>query len=231
MALTDTRALKQPFTLASTLGFVGLLNHFFRDVRKTAEIAAEAVACTREYELRYWLGFSRALHGWAIAQSNNAQWEEGIVEIRESLESHRNSGARTFGSVGAALLAETYMLGSRFEEAGAALAEGLSLADAADERFWEPELHRLRGVLFLAQDRPEIAEQHFRQAITVAQRRQQRSLELRALMDLYRLVCHRPDSGRIEEVRSELAQTFEWFTEGLGTSDLLEAKRLLEGRL
>jgi serine/threonine protein kinase/predicted ATPase len=231
IALADTRALKQPFTMGSTLGFVSLLHHFSRDVRKTAEISAEGVACTREYELRYWLGFSRALHGWAIAQLNNAQWEEGIVEIQESLESHRSSGARTFGSVGAALLAETYMLGSRFEEAEKALDGGLALAEAADERFWEAELHRLRGALFLAQDRPEAAEQQFRQAVAVAQRYRQKPLELRALTNFYRLVRRQPDSGRIEQVRSELVRSLEWFTEGFETYDLLEAKHLLEERL
>ena len=41
-------------------------------------------------------------------------------------------------AVGASLLAETYMLGSQFEAAGTVLDEGLSLAEAADERFWEP---------------------------------------------------------------------------------------------
>jgi predicted ATPase len=59
----------------------------------------------------------------------------------------------------------------------------------------------------------------------VARRRQAKSLELRAAMSLSRLwqgQCKRA------EARDLLAPIYGWFTEGLDTADLQEAKALLD---
>jgi predicted ATPase len=229
-AVADARYLKHPLTLASTLAFVSLLHYFRREVEAAGRHSADAVACTREYVLTFWLGFSSALHGWSIAQlagSSGAGWEDGIAQIRESLDAHRGAGARTFGTVGRALLAETYMLHGRFDEAAAALNDGLDLAREADEGFWEAELHRLRGEVFHAQGAKDDAEKQFERAIHVARERREKSLELRALMSLLRVVRVRAGTDRAAHVRSQLAETYGWFTEGFDTADLREAKSLL----
>jgi adenylate cyclase len=229
-AVRDARNAKHPLTLASTLGFVSMLHHFRREIGATAETAAEAVACTREYVLTYWLGFSAALHGWAAAQladSSTAAWEEGVTQIRESLEAHRSAGARTFGSLGRGLLAEAYMLRGRFDEAQSTLDDGLLLASEAKEGFWEAELHRLLGELALLRGVEHDAEDHFERAIAVARTRQERSLELRALASLSRLVRSRADAERTDHVRVRLSQAYDWFTEGFDTADLREARALL----
>jgi serine/threonine protein kinase/tetratricopeptide (TPR) repeat protein len=231
-AVADARSIKQPLTLASTLGFVSMLHYFRRDVAAARETAAEAVACTREYVLTFWLGFSSALHGWSIAHAAGAaddlpRWEDGAAEIRASIEAHRNAGARTFGPIAWALLAETYLLQSRFADAEAAVGEGLALANATDERFWEAELHRLRGELCQLQGFASEAEQHFERAIAVARKKDEKSLELRALVSLYSVVRDNP-GDRAAQVRDQLAQTYGWFTEGFDTVDLRAAKALLD---
>ena len=53
-----------------------------------------------------------------------------------------------------------------------------------------------------------------------------RSLELRAASDLARLWAERGDRARAAEL---LAPVCGWFTEGLDTADLKEAKALLDG--
>jgi predicted ATPase len=50
--------------------------------------------------------------------------------------------------------------------------------------------------------------------------------ELRAAMSFARL---RRNHGRPVEARDLLAPVYEWFTEGLDTPDLKEAKALLDG--
>jgi ATP/maltotriose-dependent transcriptional regulator MalT len=163
------------------------------------------------------------LRGWSLAQlteSSSGGWDDGVAQIRESLDAHRGAGARTFGSVARALLAEIYMLRGRFEEAAAALSEGLDLAREADEGVWVAELHRLRGELFSAQGAKGEAETQFER---------ERLLELRALSSLFRIVRGRTGSDRTTEVRSQLANTYAWFTEGFDTADLREAQSLLAG--
>ena len=90
--------------------------------------------------------------------------------------------------------------------------------------FLAPEIERLEGELQLCAGRPNEAEGHFRAAIDLARRRQERSLELRATLSLARLLA---DGGRRDEARTELAPIRAWFTEGFDTLDLRNAGALL----
>jgi predicted ATPase len=95
------------------------------------------------------------------------------------------------------------------------------------ERWWEAELYRLTGELLLRQGDPEAqAEAHFHHALNTARRQQAKSLELRAAMSLSRLW---QQQGQRNEARELLAPIYGWFTEGVDTADLQEAKALLEG--
>jgi predicted ATPase len=62
-------------------------------------------------------------------------------------------------------------------------------------------------------------------SLEIAPRQQAKSLELRAVMSLSRLL---QQQGKREEARQILAEIYGWFTEGFATKDLQEAKALLE---
>ena len=95
------------------------------------------------------------------------------------------------------------------------------------ERFYEAEVHRLRGEALLAGAAPDstLAESCFLRAIDVARHQQARSFELRGTASLARLWRHR---GRGEDARRLLAEATQWFSEGLETSDLRAARHLLQ---
>jgi predicted ATPase len=69
------------------------------------------------------------------------------------------------------------------------------------------------------------AETAMQQAIAVARRQNAKSWELRGAMSLARL---RQQEGRPQEAVALLAPILAWFTEGLDTADLKEAKTLLD---
>ena len=73
-------------------------------------------------------------------------------------------------------------------------------------------------------DRVE-AEQNYHQALAVARRQSARLFELRAATSLARF---RRDQGKRAEAHDLLAPVYNWFTEGLDTPVLKEAKALLE---
>ena len=101
------------------------------------------------------------------------------------------------------------------------------MVDTTGERLHETKLYRLKGELLLRQvvpDAPQAAA-CFQQALDVARRQQTRSWELRAAMSLSRLW---QQQGKRAEARALLAPIYGWFTEGLDTADLQEAKALLE---
>ena len=108
-----------------------------------------------------------------------------------------------------------------------ALAEAHTLVEQYEERWWEAEVHRLRGVLLLRQPGTPHAEAEawLQRALDVAHRQEAKSLELRAAMSLSRLWQQQDQQA---EARALLAPIYGWFTEGFDTADLLEAKQLLE---
>ena len=106
-----------------------------------------------------------------------------------------------------------------------ALAETHTLVEQHDERWWEAEICRLRGVLLLRQPETPEAEAWLRRALDVARRQEAKSLELRAAMSLS---CLWQQQGKQAEAHALLAPIYNWFTEGFDTADLQEAKALLE---
>jgi predicted ATPase len=90
----------------------------------------------------------------------------------------------------------------------------------------EAELYRLKGELLRMRGEPENdVEECFRQAIELSRRRMAKSWELRATMSLSRLW---ESQGKRDEARKALQEVYSWFTEGFTTSDLIEAKALLD---
>jgi predicted ATPase len=88
-------------------------------------------------------------------------------------------------------------------------------------------LYRLRGELLLqhAVAQPGEAEACFQQALAIARRQQAKSLELRAATSLARLW---QQQGQRTAAYTLLAPIYGWFTEGLDTADLEDARVLLE---
>ena len=85
----------------------------------------------------------------------------------------------------------------------------------------------MKGELLLIQSNPD--EQHaeacFQQAVEIARRQSAKYQELQAAVSLSRLW---QAQDRKEEARSLLSETYGWFTEGFDTTDLKNAKMLLE---
>ena len=113
------------------------------------------------------------------------------------------------------------------EEGLRALEEALEAQQTAEDRFYEAEVHRLKGTLLLARSAEQHAEAEtcFQQALTVARHQQAKSWELRAAVSLARLW---QQQGKQAEARAVLAPVYGWFTEGFDTADLQEGKALLE---
>jgi hypothetical protein len=103
--------------------------------------------------------------------------------------------------------------------------EALRFVAEKGERWYEPELHRLRGELVLAAsgvcDEARLA---FEAARAIAGERGTQSLELRAAIRLARLDA---EAGERLRAHALLAPVYDRF-KGFGTPDLVEAKELLD---
>jgi predicted ATPase len=147
--------------------------------------------------------------------------------MREGLAIAHAAGADIGRTALLCTLAEPYINLGRLDDALTAVSEALSAAAEQHERYYEPDIHRLKGEVLLRQDDCNIglAQRCFEQAIEMAREQSGKSLELRATTSLARLLEKR---GLRAEAHSMLAEIYGWFTEGFDTADLKEAKALLE---
>ena len=106
------------------------------------------------------------------------------------------------------------------------LDDSLAELERTEQRWFEAEIHRMRGEILLKRDPADTAaaDQSLQAAIAIAQSQKARSFELRTATSLARL---RRDQGHCTEARDLLAPVYGWFTEGFDTADLKEAAALL----
>jgi predicted ATPase len=164
------------------------------------------------------------IRGWTVVM--HQQEPQGLAQIREGLETLWATGTRLMQPYLLALLAEAYGAMQQPVTGLAVLAEACTGSVETGEQWYDAELHRLRGRL-LAQTgaAPQETEAAYQQALTTARRQQARAWELRAAMSLARLW---QQQGKQAEARALLTPVYDWFTEGFDTTDLQEARALLE---
>jgi predicted ATPase len=188
------------------------------------EQAEAAVALATAQGFAQWVAVGTTLRGWALAMQG--QGEEGLAQVREGIAALQATGAAINVPYYCTMLADVAAHLGHPEDGLQALAEAHTLVEQHEERWWEAEIHRLRGILLLRQTMPQQAEAEawLQQALDVARRQEAKSLELRAAMSLSRLW---QGQGKCTEARELLAPIYGWFTEGFDTTDLQEAKTLL----
>jgi predicted ATPase len=213
------------FSLGYALSAAAMLHQRRREVRCTQERAEALISLATEQGFPLWKAVGAILRGWTLVYQARAQ--EGIEQITHGLRAFRATGAELARPYFLALLAEAHGTIGQPEEGLTTLAEALTLAETTGERWYAPELYRLKGELLLQQssDNQAEAETCFQQAIAIAQSQQAKSWELRSVTSLARLWYQQ---GKRQEAYDLLAPVYNWFTEGFDTADLQEAKALLE---
>jgi predicted ATPase len=192
------------------------------DLEEMQATAQEGIGLAAAQGFPNWLAQGLVYLGWTIAAQGDV--EQGIAKIREGLGIWRMTGAVLATPIFLYLLADAHARAGQMEEARSLVEEALSLIDQTEERVWEPEIHRLRGELYL-QESPAVAEAHFKRALSQAREQKARSDELRSAISLAALW---KSQGKAKEAGDLLQPIYADFTEGFNTRDLKQAKELLE---
>ncbi len=224
-AIALAQQIAHPLSLGFALDNTALLHQLRREVRAAEERAEATISLATQQGFPYFMANGSILHGWVL--THQGQVKEGIEQMHQGLIAFRATGAELLRPYYLALLAEAHSAIGEPEPGLTGLAEALTLADTTGERWYEPELYRLKGELLLQQsvDHQAEAESCFHHALDIARNQQAKSLELRAATSLARLW---QSQGKRQEAYDLLAPIYNWFTEGFDTADLQEAKALLE---
>jgi predicted ATPase len=219
------REVGHPFSLAYCLHHTSWLYQFFRLGVEVQETSEEQIAISAEQGFALWHATGTFFRGAGMLLQG--RFQESLPLLLKGHDDFRTTGAEILRPFQLGALGEAYSQAARFEEAHAALDEGLALAERNDDRIQEAELHRLKGELLLAESPEEeaAAEDRFTRAIETARRQRSKAWELRSTMSLARLWQRQ---GRRGEAQRNLAAVHGTYTEGWTTPDLMEAGALLE---
>jgi class 3 adenylate cyclase/tetratricopeptide (TPR) repeat protein len=222
-ALERARSLGLAFTTAFALDGEALLGLFGSDLQSARAYADEGMAHSLEHSLADYEQRARFIQGALLTQSGDAP--QGIELMRgaiAAIEHSKSLNRRTLylGHYAAAhaRLGQPHVGLNLLEEA-------VQIADTTNERFFEAELHRLRGEMLLTLGRTGDAQAGLQQALTIAKQQQARWWELRTATALAK---HWHDQGKHTEAYTLLHPIYDWFAEGFGTADLQTAKALLD---
>jgi predicted ATPase/class 3 adenylate cyclase len=221
-ALATSERLQHHYTRSRGLYWNGVLHAFRREWSIVELRAAAAITSAQERGQAMAAAAGRIVRGSARVMLEPR--DDAVAEIREGLAAYHATGARYHGTLHLILLAQALAACGRDGEGLSALREAAALVEETGERYFEAEIHRLKGNMLLAENSSADAEACYRKALAVARAQEARSLELRAAGDLARLWA---EQGRRAEARDLLAAVHGWFTEGFDTADLEEAKALL----
>jgi predicted ATPase/class 3 adenylate cyclase len=227
-ALALAQQLGHPHSLQLALYWAAVLHHQRREAPLTQAHAETTMRLATAQEFPQQVAMATPLRGWALAAGG--QVEEGIAQIHQGLAAYGATRATRDRPYYLALLAEASVQVGQTITGLEAVTEALATVAKSAVRWWEAELYRLQGELLLHAERGVrhaalTAEACFHQAFAIARRQQAKSLELRAAMSLSRLW---QQHGKRAEARALLAPVYGWFTEGVDTADLQEARALLE---
>jgi predicted ATPase len=217
------RAIGHPFTLAFALEHRAWLHNQCRLAAEARAAAEEEIAIATEQGFSYWLASATLFKADSLVLQG--QWSEALPLLLKGLHDLRATGTGLDLTFHLGFLGAACTRAGRFEDAMKALNEGLAVAEKSDERFYEAELHRLKGELQAESPDKAAAEESFRKAIATARRQQSKAWELRATTSLARLW---QQQSRREEARLTLAAVYGTYTEGFTTPDLVDAAALFE---
>ena len=221
-AIALARIIKHPLSLCFALAVGTPACIVRRDLDTVLQWTEECMAVSAEQGFPHWLAKATVYKGWALGQQGRVA--EGLAYVHQGIAGWKAGGAGHVLGWYLGLLAETHLAHGHPEQALAATEEAMQWIRTNAEYQFESFVLGYRGKAFHALHRHDDAEACFRQAIIVAQQQEAKWWELRATTSLVRLWQRQ---GKTAEAHALLAPVYGWFTEGLDTADLQEAKALL----
>jgi tetratricopeptide (TPR) repeat protein len=220
-SIEDARQLGHAFSICHALHQTAITFALLDDVDTCQAIVDELIPLAERNKFPWPLANGRFLRGWVLARRGNDA--EGISLMLEAAE---NPSAGVRRPVLLTLCAEALVRAGRYPEGERVLDRANKIERKARVHTLNVEAIRLRGLIAFYTspgDRGQ-AESHFLEAIKMAREQSCCALELRASMDLARVLR---DQGRPKEGHDLVAQIYAAFTEGFDWPDLKAAKALL----
>jgi class 3 adenylate cyclase/predicted negative regulator of RcsB-dependent stress response len=187
-ALSDAASTAHAPTMGHALAHAALLGLLQCNLVAVATDSQALADIVSRYDLpALWAGFAVFFQGWA-------KWPDGaeesrLAEMRRGLAIEREQGLVWLLPGFEAALAEAEASAGETDAGLRRLDDALAELEATENRWYEAEIHRVRGEILLKRDpaNTAAAEQSLQAAIVIAQSQRGRCFELRAALSLAKL--------------------------------------------
>jgi predicted ATPase len=224
-AVKEAREIGQAGTLMYALAHATRTCFWTGDYAAARPLVEEFLALADDKGAAAWKAFAMMQKGSLLALTGEAS--NGTTMIASGLAAWQSTGSTLWIPCYLSNLALACAELGQAEAAAHHVREAMAAVAATKATWCEAEVHRIAGEaarLAPAPD-PVRAQASFERALAIARAQRARSWELRAATSMARLWR---DQGRRRQARELLGPVHAWFTEGLETLDLKEARALLD---
>ncbi len=199
-AVALAQDLDHPYSLVVAHAYVAALHHMRRDRRASLRHATAARDLCQRYGFAYYVHWGRLFGAWAEPGLGHAT---RVATVRDAIASIDHEGAAVRKPFYMSVLAIVLARAGQCAAARATLDEAAELAEAHVERWWRPEITRLRA---LYEPDPATSLAGLQEALACALSMKARPLAARAAASLALALRAR---GRAQEARRMLDQTLD----------------------
>jgi tetratricopeptide (TPR) repeat protein len=201
-----------------------LLNLFIGIPRAALEIASELEQFTEERGSRFWMTFAQQIKGAALIELG--QHEMGLGQLSSPfIRAAEDMGERQHDPFFLSIEARAFTELGKIGEGEDRLDKAHRCLEETNQLFYAPGVYLASAELLMLHGKRQEAQAWAQRAIQSAQIQGSKSWELRASIQLAKLLIQ---EGKLPEAQQILQPIFGWFTEGFDTPDLVQAQRLLE---
>ena len=223
-ALKIAREIDQAATLMFALAVTNFTRIFCRSCATASARIDELIALADEKGALQRKAEGVTQKGCVLALIGEAS--DSVQTITSGITAWQSTGATVWVPLYLSYLAKAYAELGQIDDAWRCIGEAIKTIETTKERWYEVEVYRMAGEIALkSPERATKAEAYFGQALVIARAQQAKSWELRAALSMARLLSAQ---GEPDKATDLLAPVYGWFTEGFDTSDLKEAKALLD---
>jgi class 3 adenylate cyclase/tetratricopeptide (TPR) repeat protein len=222
-AIELAHKLNHPFSIALSLCFASWLHQFRGDHELTVTTGQKGLQIAELHGFKFWHGWANLMMHWV----GDINGEKGNLElIEKDLQDWFSTGSRLGTSYFLYLRSERYLAHGNISKCKTYLKEAIKFTEERNERFWEPEISRLQGELYLKMSPPdyEKASEAFQKSYHQAMDMKAKSLAIKAAISLAEITVNEEINA---EAKSDLQALVDSINDRENNKDVHKALEVL----
>jgi predicted ATPase len=224
--LEVAQATDHALSLCNALGHAAFpVALYVGDLEAAEQFLSMLLSFLADHPLTMWNALGLCLRDLLLVKKGDVT---GLPLLRSALDELRDMRFHLRYAAYLGMLAHGLGDAGQMAEAHATIEDSLEWSKRSEERWYMPELLRIKGELSRLEGSAmavRTAEGHYREALDWASRQDALSWELRAATSLAQLW---DQQGRAREADQLLSSVYRRFNEGFETSDLMTARALID---